>query len=304
MKRLSAKQGVLIFYAFDAVLLIVLALAFLPLNKKKSLSSMDTALLNPNNVSAVAQIKISQPVEQNASLQKGMQTVRLFKKGRVWLGVDENSGLEKLYVWPADGLNILALIEESAKIQKVFLASSKVSSWNDFCVDKDSASEVTFLDKDGAILSSLFFGKENKLSGRIYFRTWKSSEVYECSSAISSFLGGAAGLSFWSDPFIYPQCLTEYSRQKSESLLRHGRLENIAPAAHLKPDFVYTKDFENGSVAKFSIYKKDDSFIVIPLFIPGPAFSEEDKAAIASIDYRYSISPATLENLKKEFTND
>ena len=43
---------------------------------------------------------------------------------------------------------------------------------------------------------------------------------------------------------------------------------------------------------------------MIPLFIPGPAFSEEDKAAIASIDYRYSISPATLENLKKEFTND
>lgn len=297
MKRLSAKQGVLIFYAFDAVLLLILLLTFLPFNKRKSVASMETALLNPNNVSKVAQIKIS--------VQNGSQnSIRLFKKGRVWLGIDENSGLEKPYVWPADGLNILSLIEESAKIQKVFLASSKVSSWNEFCVDKDSASEVTFLDKDGAILSSLFFGKENKLSGRIYFRTWESSEVYECSSAISSFLGGAAGLSFWSDPFIYPQCLTEYSRQKSESLLRHGRLENIAPADHLKPDFVYTKDFENGSVAKFSIYKKDDSFIVIPLFIPGPAFAEEDKAAIASIDYRYSISPATLENLQKEFTND
>ena len=159
MKRLTAKQGVLIFYAFDAVLVLILLLTFLPFNKKKSVASMETALLNPNNVSKVAQIKISL---QNG----GMDSVRLFKKGRVWLGVDENSGLEKPYVWPADSLNIVGLIEEAAKIQKVFLASSKVSSWDEFCVDKDSASEVTFLDKDGAILSSLFFGKENKLSGR------------------------------------------------------------------------------------------------------------------------------------------
>ncbi|MBP5747263.1 MAG: hypothetical protein J6W63_02730 [Treponema sp.] len=125
MKRLSAKQGVLIFYAFDAVLLLILLLTFLPFNKRKSVASMETALLNPNNVSKVAQIKIS--------VQNGSQnSIRLFKRGRVWLGIDENSGLEKPYVWPADGLNIPSLIEESAKIQKVFLASSKVSSWNEF----------------------------------------------------------------------------------------------------------------------------------------------------------------------------
>ncbi|MCR5319326.1 MAG: DUF4340 domain-containing protein [Treponema sp.] len=304
MKRLSAKQGVLIFYAFDAVLVFVLALAFLPLNKKKSLSSMDTALLNPNNVSSVAQIKISQPVEQNSPLQKDMQTVRLFKSGRVWLGIDESSGLENPFVWPADTSNVAGLIAEAAKIQKVFLASSKVTSWNDFCVDKDSASEVTFLDKDGAILSSLFFGKENKLSGRIYFRSWESGDVYECSSSFSSFLSGSASPSFWSDPFIYPQCVTEYSRQKSDSLLRHGHLEDISPAMHLKPDFVFSKDFENGSLAKFSIYKKDEAFIVIPLFVPGPAFGDEEKKAVASINYRYSISPSTFEKLKKEFSNE
>ncbi|MBR4385898.1 MAG: DUF4340 domain-containing protein [Treponema sp.] len=294
MKRLSAKQGVLIFYAFDAVLVLILLLTFLPFNKKKSAESMETALLNPNKVSAVAQIKIS----------GGMQTVRLFKKGRVWLGIDESSGLEKPYVWPCDTFNIAGLIEDCAKIQKVFLASSKVSAWEDFSLDKDSANEVTFLDKDGAILSSLFFGKENKLSGRIYFRTWESSEVYECSAALASFLGGGALSSFWADPFVYPQCLTEYSRQKSESILRHGRLEDIAPASHLKPDFVWSKDFENGSLAKFSVYKKDGSFIVLPLFVPGPAFSDEEKSAISSINYRYSISPATLENFRKEFSND
>jgi len=303
MKRISAKQGILIFYIFDAILILILVLAFLPFNKKKSLASMETALLNPNKVSEVYQVKISCPMNNDSFLQN-MQTIRIYKKGRVWIGIDESSGLEKPFIWPADNLNLAGLIKECAKIQKVFLSSSKVSAWKDFLVDKDSAREITFLDKDGAIISSLFFGKENTLSGRIYFRTWESSEVYECSSSISSFINGGANASFWADPFIYPQCVTEYSRQKSENTLRHGQIENIMPAKHLKADYVYAKDFENGSVAKYSIYKKDDSFIVIPAFIPGPAYADEEKSALSSINYRYSISPSTFENFIKEFSNE
>lgn len=300
MKRISAKQGVMIFYAFDAFLILILIFCFLPFNKKNKISSMNTALLNPNYVNDVQQIKLSYP-DKASEYPEAKTDLQLFKRGKLWFGIEESSGIAKPYIWPADTSNVISLLEEASKVQKVFLASTKPSSWKDFELDKNASYEVSFSDKDGAILSSLFFGKQNGLSGRLYFRTWESSDVYECSSDISSFFNVNAPVSFWSDPFIYPQCVTGYSRQKSESILRHGSIENIAPSKRLSPDFVYAKDFENGSSAKLSIYKKDNAFIVIPVFIPGLALSEEEKDAIRNINYRYSISSLTLEKLQKEF---
>ena len=293
MKKLSQKQGYLIFFAFDALLLLLLLISFLPFFGKKtsSLQTQNSALLHPESKEKVKQITISNP---NSELEN---QIRLEKYGDIWLG--SNAASRFTFFWPVDSQVLDGLFEKVCKVQSFSVLAEKVSSWKELGVEEKNAIRLTFYDENSNILSSVFFGHDDALNAKIAFRTWTHQTVYASDSEIQPYL--TTDTAFWVDPFIFPQSVTEYSRTEAEKLLRHGQLENISPAGHLSADFSFHKDFENGAEANFSVYKKDDAYIVLPTFKAGPAFSEKNAEAISKINYRYRISAWTFDSFSESF---
>ncbi len=285
MKNISAKKGVLFFYLFDIVLLAVLLLGLMPFTKKNKIHSMDSALLNVNHINDIRKITIA------CSEDDDRHTVTLIRSGSFWIGTDSYSG--KKYFWPADSQCVNNLIAVSSQVVKLYTKAEKVTAWKSFGVDDDNASVLSFYNEAGGTISSLYFGYNDGLTQRIALRTWIDKTVYETDNSIKTYL--TADVSFWSDPFMYPQCVTGYGRTKSESLLRHGTLLNIAPADYIKPVDTKRIDYENGAKGIFAIYEKDDEYVIIPVFTAGIAASDEERNAIQSINYRYSISKWTYE---------
>ncbi|MCR5763285.1 MAG: hypothetical protein K6G00_07885 [Treponema sp.] len=286
MKKINLKQGILFFYIFDGILLALFIISFLPFAKKNKVPSVPTALLNPKFESKVSNIVISSP-SSSITLKKGND---------FWIGTSSESNGK--YIWPADIQTVSNFINSAKQIIKVNVKSKNVSSWESLSVDDEHATSITFYEENKAILSQIFFGLKDSLSLKLYFRTWTKSIVYEGISPLESFL--TTEESFWADPFLYPQCITGYDRNYSEILLRRGLIQNIAPKDGLTVDFNLKKDFENGSIINFKIYKKDKEYIVIPYVNAGPAISEKDLAIISKINYRYSISAVTCEKLLEE----
>ncbi len=282
MKKITLKHGLLFFYIFDGILLLLFIFAFLPFAKKNKEPSVPTALLNPNYETEITSIKIASP----------QSTVTLKKGERYWTGVSTES--KEKYVWPADIQNVSNLIECSKQIISVQVKTDNVTAWKSLGVDEEQSTSITFYDSNENILSQVFFGFKDSLSLKLYFRTWTKATVYEGLTSIENFL--TTEESFWADPFLFPQCITDYDRRYSETLLRRGKIQNLAPRNGLPVKFNLQKDFENGGIVNYAIYEKDKEFIVIPSFIAGPATSEKDSKLINSINYRYSISAVTCEN--------
>ena len=292
MKIVSQKKGILIFYGFDLVLLLILVLALLPFSRKKNTpDKMTSALLNPDYVNEVSSIAITEYDEDGVK-----QGIKISKAGSFWTGSSSHSNYS--FLWPCDAQTVNNLIAESCRVTDMFKVGDNLKAWKGFEVDEKSAVCVTFFDVSGGVLSSLYYGKEDPLTERIAFRTWSSDSVYETEDVIKSYLNTEE--SFWADPFIYPQCITGYSRSVSESLLRRGSIINLSPREGLDCDYRIKRDFENGAEAVFDVYKKDDEYIVIPYFKAGPAFSEEDRNAVESLSYRYTVSQWTLDRFEKE----
>ena len=293
MKRLSARQGILLFYLIDAVLLLMLVVSFLPLSRRQTAPSMQTALLNPNRAQDVASVTISVADESDAG---GRTTVTLERHGSLWSGTSSVSS--GTYSWPADMQTVARLFAEAVKITTVYTKADNVSAWKQLGIDDANAAVLTFRDERNDIVSQLFFGSGDSLSRRIFFRTWTKTTAYETDDAIASFL--SADESFWADPFVYPQCLTGADRAASESFLRRGLLLNIAPRDGLPVYAELKKDFGNGASARFFIYEKDDAFVVIPSFSAGPAFGAAERDMLEKLNYRYSISAWTYERWAAE----
>ncbi len=286
MRKLNTQQGIFIFYLFDIILLLIFILAFLPFSKKNIPQTQESALLNPNYIDQIASITIITPSQDEEN-----QSVILTKYDSFWLGTDSTS--QKKYYWPCDSSIIDNLIKETSKIRTMYLVGKGVSSWKSLGVEEKEAKCIEFRNEVGGLISSLYFGLEDSLTQRISVRSGANQAVYQIANEIHLYL--TASSSFWSDPYIYPQCVTEYSRTESEQFLRHGLLQNISPASHIKPIKNITKNFDNKSKVLLSIYSKDDVYIVIPSFEPPPSYSEREKLGIESINYRYSISKWTYE---------
>ncbi len=279
MKKISMKQGILFFYAFDAVLLIFLIFAFLPFSKKNRSRMQETALLNPNRVQDLVSITIARQDD----------AVFLSRAGAYWWGTALAS--RKQYRWPADMQSVAKLLDAAQKITPVSVSAENAKSWQNFGVDKEHAVSVTFYGEKDSILSQLFFGRDDNLSNRIAFRTWTDDTVYEVDDGIASYL--SVDESFWADPFLVPLCLGG----EESSRLRRGSIQNIAPREGLPVNFVVRRDLPNGAAVDFAIYKRELDYIVIPSFRAGPAASAEESAFLEKLNYRYSISTLTFERL-------
>ena len=295
MRKLSARQGILLFYLIDAVLLLVLVISFAPLSRKNSVRSEQTALLNPNRAGDVSSITISVPDE---SVATGRTTVTLQRHGTLWSGTSSLSA--DSYRWPADAQSVANLFTAAQKITTVYTKADDVSAWKPLGIEDADAAVLSFWDERHSIVSQLFFGGSDALTRRIFFRTWTKTTAYEIDDSISSYL--SADESFWADPFVYPQALPGADRAASESFLRRGLLLNIAPREGLPETNVLARDFGNGALARFRIYEKDGSYVVIPSFSAGPASGSAERSMLESLNYRYSISAWTYERWLSEET--
>ena len=280
---MNKKRCLLIMVAVNAALLLIFLLSFLSFGKGGNKKSVQTALLNLNKIVDIRTVELS---ENGAS-------VVLEKKGNVWTGTDSVSGT----VWPADLQTVANFIEKFADVISVHERASSSDAWEKFLLSDKDAFNVCFKSEDGTVISNLFFGMTDSLTQRIYFRAGSGKSVYETQSSMSSFLNASAA--FWCDPFVYPQAITEYDRTKEEALLRHGQIVSF-DASGKEPYWTFVKRLENGSSCSFSVYENEEDYTVVPVLVPGPAFSDDDNKAISSLNYCYKMSRWTFERFLEE----
>ncbi len=291
MKKISLKKGILLFYAFDALLLVILIAAVLPLANKRSVAEKSlSALLNVNYAPDVDTIYISTPGTS------GRESVTLYKTGSVWSGTDSASG-DKIS-WPVQPQNVARLMEKATELVSLEAKAGTLDSWEKLGVDEEHCIQLTFLSSGSNILSSLYFGQQDSLSSTIAVRTWKGKTVYSAPDSIATYLN--AQTSFWCDTSVYPQCVTSYSAAKTQQFLRRGVLTDLFPAAHLEPSATIRKIFESGAEAYLAAYQKDSEYIIIPVFKASPACTPQEKSVIESFNYRYSVSDWTFNKLLEE----
>lgn len=290
MKRLTKKHALALFYAIDAVLLLLIVLAFIP--KTCTQKSLESSLLNPSHKDKISRIEFS----KNTS--EGRESLVLEKKddASFWIGRDSYSSFN--YSWPCDQQSVNKLLSEVFAPQTLLVKAESERFWKRLGIDDENSFCISFYDLASEKIVSLNFGYDDLLSQKISVRSTFSPVVYEARSSIKPFL--KTDESFWADPFIYPQCATNYSRTESERLLRHGELSALEPNDGLVPDAVLKKDFENGSQVRFSLYKMKDEYLVIPVFFAGPAFSSCDKKNLEELNYRFLISEWTKQRLVEE----
>lgn len=293
MRRLSKAQGILVFYLFDLALLALLIISFLPFMSRNGPSAKDTALLNPVHKEKVSFIELSRG---GGGIFSEKRNVSLERAGAIWLGSSSDGNGE--FVWPADMQAVRKLLDLSSSVICSYEKSSSRTDWEEFGITDSEAFFLSFSDSSHRTLSSLYFGDDNPLTGRVYVRSASDVTVYEVDGGIQSYL--SVDESFWADPFLYPQCLTGLGRAEAEESLRRGKIENIRPRDGLEADYTGRLYFGNGAEILFGIYKKDSAYIVIPALTPGPAASDVERAAISRINYRYGISGLTLDNLLEE----
>ncbi len=289
MKRLSRARGILFFYLFDLALLLLFVLSFFPFMHRRQPRSRELVLLNPAARDSVCAVDLS----RNDGEFWGARSVSLVKRGGIWLGSSSDGNHE--FIWPADTQLVEKLLVLASSSVSSYEMSSSRRDWDNFGVREQDAFSLCFSDSSHRTLSSLLFGNEDSLTGRVAVRSAADTAVYAVDAGILPLL--SADESFWADPFLYPQCLTGLGRAEADGQLRRGRLENIRPREGLAVDYVAKLYFGNGAEILFSVYRKDAAYIVIPTLLPGPAVSDEDRQALQAVNYRYSISGVTLDNL-------
>lgn len=286
MKRYTGRQLALFFYGFDAILLLVVIFLFLPFSRKNKAETHRDYFLSPQDVQSVTVIKIRDCSTGNR--------VVLSKKGTVWTGTDSYSN--ETLNWPCPQGKVEKFLDLASQKHQWTLKAEKVSSWKNLGVDKRDCIEVDFVSSDPRTLAVVFLGKNSLDGDDVIFRTEENSRVWQCSFPFSP----SAEPEAWCETVIAPGALVEGSDADGSGIftgLTRGRLVYLTPGNHIVPDYKIRKNFGNGASAVYSIYRKEDSYIVIPKFTAPAHFDGETKAAIEECDYRYGISDLTLERM-------
>lgn len=148
--------------------------------------AVSSALLNPARVGSVAEIRISDA--------GGGITLRL--EGGIWTGRQDG------VVFPVAADTVEAFLGKASRIRTLYAVSSgEASAPGRFGLDGESALEVSFVARDGAVVSRLFFGSSNYSGHRIHVRT-DDSPVYETDDDLFPWLETSARR--WADMSIVP----------------------------------------------------------------------------------------------------
>lgn len=290
------KRTIYILLTITSVLLVLLFIGKLNSKKNSEVRPITTSMLNPKYADSIASIAIKTPQSQ--------KEITLTKTDSVWTGIAKNDDDLQGVVWPVQLQTVNNLISISTKVAKMYIKSDSNSSWNTLSVTQDKASTIIFTGEDGQILSELYFGVINPITERISMRSAAKQTVYETDDVISVYL--TTDVSFWADPYIYPQAVTGMSDNDSKSLLRHGQVV-AKPADNAFPCIKsILKEFDNSAAVSLSIYSTQNSthnsteFLVIPTFIASPTVTAHEKSAIAAYNYAYIISGWTEKKLVSE----
>ncbi len=276
----------LFFYGFDAILLLIVLLLVLPFSRKNRIESHRGYFLSPQNVQSVSVIKIRDCSTGNR--------VVLSRKGNVWTGTDSYSN--ETLDWPCPVGAVDKFLNLASQKRDWTLKAEKVSSWKKLGVDKKDCIEVDFVSSDPRTLSVAFFSRDSLDGDSVVFRTEESTKVWQCSKAFVP----SADPEVWCDHAIVPGSLVEGSSADDGvgfTGLTRGALVYLTPGSHIVPDYKIRKNFGNGSSAVYSIYSKEDSYIVIPKFTAPSHFDGETRDAIEGCEYRFGISAFTLKRI-------
>ena len=291
----------------DFILLLIFILLIIPFSRKTKNSSKKSALLNPKYKNSVEKIELNFP----SASEEFSKNFTFYKKGNFWFGempvknsvssefqITQNNDSDKIY-FPLDNQTVNNMLEKFTLIVNMYKKSDSLADFSAFNLLENESICILFYDSNNEILSQIYFGKEDDFTSRIAFRIPNQNEVWETDNSFSVYINSQ--LSFWTDPFLEPQCITRYSRKEAESSLRHGKiLENFLP-----DDFVSSeslkKDFGNGNEILYEIFKSNSEIFVKAKFIPGSINSQIEKNALQKVNYIYSISEWTYEKFLESF---
>jgi len=275
------------FYLADLILVVILLLSFIPDFEKKN-TYVDSSVLNARYVSGISKIEVS-------VIKDGRRDdVILDKVNGVWLGSASYDAFKS--VFPCDESTVNNMIDVASRIVRMYKKTNKEEHWEALGVDEANAARVYFYGEDGAICSELYYGITDPVTQRLCVRSKSSDYVYETENNIETYLN--TSVSFWADPFLFPRCVTGYSRKESESLLRRGQISYSPLGNELKILNNYSKTFENESKVNFTFYENiDGTIFVLPSFTVGPSVSQGVYDAVSKIRYSYTISRWTYEQL-------
>ncbi len=288
MKIFNKSKGILLFYIFDIVLFLILALTFIPFAKNKRVA-LTSAALNPKYTEEVSQITIEVP-----SLNES-ESVSLKKYGSIWIGSDSKTNC----VWPCDSSSVKNLLFVLSKTVKMYKKSEKSASWESLGVDEESAKKITLAASDGTVFSKLYYGSEDGILKRICLRSHGQDKTFETENAVSTYL--TADAQFWADPYIFPQAVTELSKEESENFLRRGQIISFIPPDGSTPSHTLTKIFENEADITLKFYDNgNNSYSVTTKINSSPFTSSAEHEGISKLNYSFSISSWTYEKLLEQ----
>lgn len=305
--NLSKKDRSIVFLRASLLfLMIIFAVGIVVKNNGAKVESIETALVNPKYINDISEIEIRIPKDGNRSvpIDKTIPTesvsieyeyVLLSHKGALWTGKSsEQKGAE----WPVSKPTVENLISNATNIVKMYKKSDNIKNWQSLSVTENTAKTLIFKGKDGNYISQLYFGVENPITNRVSVRSAARQSVYEMEQSIMNFMTTQS--SFWCDPYLYPQYVTGLNDSESSSFLRHGQVAKAIEMSE-KPVQTVKKSFGNGAELVLKIFKQQSNdYYVVPTFTSSVTSGAQERKAISSLSYSYTISAWTYEKLLEE----
>lgn len=270
-----------------AVLLLLFPLSFVIQNRKSSLKTTKTALLNPKYENEIKEIDIRQDEIE----------IRLFYNNGIWTCHWDS------FIFPADQNSVSRLIGTLKKIRKL----EEISRQNDFFQDSQ-ATEFSYCLENGTT-SSFFAGKTDLSETKISLKTGKKDKIYYTENDISQFKNLSP--SFWIEPELIP-LHTDYSLDiiSKISFVENGIRRNLIPGSEnfdeklktllsLRHGKIETSDISK-EYARLELLTSEDKKILL-------IFSELDDQTYlvtcrnSDFNYSVSISSWTYGKLKELF---
>ena len=308
---------------FKILLVSVLIFAFSLIFSKKdrnAAKSVESAILNPSHKSEVSLIEIG-------TGESGAITLK--KQGDFWLLSKEGEKGQTICTI-ADSKIINSLIENAAKIRKMYTISDKEADQDTFGLSDTLGTSISFLKNAENLCTKVHFGYEDSLKNRIYLRSYNNTSIYECENDFHQFL--YAETNYWSEGEIFPEIEnpvkitlkinegSEVSPEKTLTLdekspnfaqktgtllsLRHGNISEPKDNSHEetgksgKSRAILTIQDGNGRIARLTFYAlQDGSYFYTKNVTPSEIDSQETRFALYSENAAYEISEWTYKRI-------
>ncbi len=191
----------------NLVLLIILALSFIPKTEKQIFY---TSLLKENQISEVQEIILSIP---DNSLPPVFSEIKLRKeKNNFVLIADEGK-----YIVPPE---LMERFFTALTLKNTFVfQSDSPKQFKNFRLDKNSAISMKLIRNDKSILAEFIFGKKDTLGTGRFVRIDSRTRIFRMRDTLSSFL--TLQRSYWLDLQIYKRLFVQNKIQSIEKDAEH-----------------------------------------------------------------------------------